>query len=204
MKSIVLIVTFFFLLSCKKSEDRAEFDVSKVKDINEIVQTIIIEYSLNVSKNGKDSRMLCEELTKLNIFIPEKVKNGVVTVPLPPSSKTISIEDLLHYRKSGFFNTKDSLCLIKQNSNPQKFKIDHVLFEKINNTTVENEIKKKEIGKSYDFYMATIPIFSLDNKKAYIELNHYCGRLCASGKSIYLKKINGKWKIIRSWEKWVS
>lgn len=204
MKNIILIITFLSLLSCKNSEEKPEFEVSKVKDVNEILKTIIIEDSLNVSKNGKDSRMLCEELIKLNIYIPEKTKDGKIPPPPPPSFNNVSIEDLLHYRKSGFFSSKDSLHLLKQNSNPQKFKIDQVLFEKINQTTKEKEINKKKIGKSYNFYEMTIPVFSLDNQKAYIELNHYCGSLCGNGISIYLKKIHGKWKIIDKWKTWTS
>ena len=192
------------LLSCKNSKEKTEFDTSKVKNINEIVETIITQDSLEVLKTGKDSRMLCDELTKLSIYIPEKVNKGLVRIPPSSSFSNVSIEDLLFYRKSGFFSTKDSLYLVEQNSNPQKFKIDQILLDKINQTTKEKEINKKESGKSFNFYEMTIPIFSLDNQKAYLELNHYCGGLCGSGESIYLEKIKGKWKIIDKWTTWIS
>jgi hypothetical protein len=204
MRNIVLIFTFLFLLSCKNSESKTELEVSKVKDINQIVQVVIIEDSLNVLKNGTDTRMFCKELTKLSIYVPEKTKDGVIPPPPPPSFNQVSIEDLLHYRKSFYFSAKDSLNLLKQNSNPEKFKIEESLAEKINQTTKEKEINKKKMDRPFDFYEMTIPIFSLDNQKAYLELNHYCGGLCGSGISIYLQKSNGKWKIIDKRQTWMS
>ena len=78
------------------------------------------------------------------------------------------------------------------------------LAEKINQTTKEKEINKKKMGKPFDFYEMTIPIFSLDNQKAYLELNHHCGGLCGGGTSIYLRKINGKWKIVDKRQTWMS
>ncbi len=204
MRNIVLIFTFLFLLSCKNSESKTELEVSKVKDINQILQVVIIEDSLNVLKNGTDTRMFCKELTKLSVYVPEKAKNGEIPPPPPPSFQEVSIEDLLHYRKSFYFSAKDSLSLLKQNSNPEKFKIEESLAEKINQTTKEKEINKKKKGKPFDFYEMTIPIFSLDNQKAYLELNHHCGGLCGGGTSIFLRKINGKWKIVDKRQTWMS
>ncbi len=203
MRSIVLIFTFLSLLSCKKSENKTELGASEVKDINQIVQAVIIEDSLNVLNNGTDTKMFCEELIKLNIYVRGKTKNGVIPYPLSPAMNDVSIEDLLHYKKS-FFSSKDSLSLLNQNSNPERFKIDGSLKEKINKTTKEKEINKKDLHKPFDFYEMTIPIFSLDNQKAYLELNHYCGGLLGSGISIYLQKINGKWKIIDKRQTWIS
>lgn len=202
MKNIVLIFTFLFLLSCKNSESKTELEGSKVKDINQIVQIVIVEDSLNVLKNGTDTKMFCKELTKLSVYIPEKRKDGLI--PPPPSFNQVSIEDLLHYRKSFYFSAKDSLCLLKQNSNPEKFKIEESLAEKINQTTKEKEILKKKMGKPFGFYEMTIPIFSLDNQKAYLQLNNHCGGLCGGGTSIYLRKINGKWKIVDKRQTWMS
>jgi hypothetical protein len=206
MRNIILSIAFFSIFSCKNSESKVEFTSSRVKEINEIVKVIITEDSLEVFKNAKDKKMLCKELIKLNIYIPEKPKNGEILLPPPPPSfNDISITDLLHYdRKSTFFKAVDSLHLLKQNLNPEKLEVDSDLFEKVNFTTKDKEIHKKETGESYNFYEITIPIFSLNGKVAYLELNHYCGSLCGSGESIYLKKINGKWKVIEKWRTWIS
>jgi len=203
MRNIILLFTFI-ILSCKNSETKTEFETSKAKDINEIVETIINEDSLNVSKNDKNSKMLCEELTKLHIYVPEKAKNVDIPPPPPPPNGNVSIESLLHYGKLGFFSVKDSLYLVEQNSNPQKFKIDDVIFKNVNLTTRDKEISKKKLNDSFDFYEITIPVFSSDNQKAYVQLSHYCGGLCGSGKDIYLEKINGKWKIVDKCRTWIS
>ena len=103
-----------------------------------------------------------------------------------------------------FFTSKDSLCLLQQNLNPKKLKIDKNFAEKLNLTTKEEELNKRKTDRKYNYFEITMPIFSLDKNKAYLEINHYCGGLCGSGKSIFLKKINGKWKIIDKWRTWIS
>lgn len=208
MKKIVLILLVSFSFTkCKNNNYETEFDSSKIKDINEIARIVTLEDSLNVLKNEKKSKMFCEELIKLNIYIPKKRKDDEpIPPPPPPSFNSISIENLLYQKIENqmFFNSKDSLFLLQQNSKTQNFKIEKILVEKINFTTKEKEINKKKMGKLYNYYEMTIPIFSLDNQKAYLKLNHYCGKLCGGGESIFLKKINGKWKIINKWRAWIS
>ncbi len=205
MRNLILSIAFFSIFSCKNSESKTEFTSLRSKEINEIVKVIITEDSLEVFQNSKDEKMLCKELIRLNIYIPEKPKNGEIPPPPPPSFNAVSITDLLHYdRKSTFFKAVDSLYLIKQNLNPERIEIDSKIVGKVNFTTKDKEISKKNKGTHYSYYEMTIPVFSSNNQIAYLELNHYCGRLCGSGKSIYLKKINGKWKVIEKWGTWIS
>lgn len=206
-KLILILLVSLSFTKCKNINTETEFDSSKINEINDVVKTVILEDSLNVLKNGKESIMLCEELIKLEIYFLEKIKdNELIPLPPPPSFNNISIENLLYYKIENeiFFTSKDSLYLLQQNSNPKKLKIEKNLAEKINLTTKDIEINKRKNHKPYSYYQMTIPIFSFDKKKAYLELNHYCGGLCGSGKSIYLKKINSKWKIIEKWCTWIS
>ncbi|MBF7093083.1 hypothetical protein IUY40_16240 [Flavobacterium sp. ALJ2] len=69
---------------------------------------------------------------------------------------------------------------------------------------MKKETLKQKIGERYNFYDMTIPIFSKDNTKAYVELNHHCGALCGEGKAFFLFKTNGEWGIIYKYIKWVS
>ena len=206
MKKIFVIV-FVCLLFANCKNYKSKFDNSEIKDINEIVKIVIIEDSLNVLKSESKSKMFCENLIKLDIYIPEKRKhNEPIPPPLPPSFNNVSIENLLYYKIDNeiFFTSKDSLFLLEQNLKPKELKIENEIIEKINATSKKIEQEKKKIGKSYNYYEMTIPVFSKDNQNAYLELNHYCGYLCGSGKSIYLKKLNGKWRIVDKWRTWIS
>ena len=206
MKRIFIIVSICLLFAnCKKN--KSEFNNSEIKDINEIVNIVIIEDSLNVLKSESESKMFCENLIKLDIYIPEKRKeNEPIPPPPPPSFNDVSIEDLLNDKIENrmFFSSNDSLFLLEQNLKSKELKIENEIIEKINTTSKNIELEKKKNGKSYNYYEMTIPIFSKDNQKAYLELNHFCGHLCGSGKSIYLNKINGKWKIVNKWRTWIS
>ncbi|MCB6089721.1 hypothetical protein, partial [Flavobacterium psychrophilum] len=175
----------------------------EIKEINEIVQAIIIQDSLNVLKNITDSRMFCSELKKIEIEIPIKRKDGLI---FPPNLGNRDINEIVNIKIENklFFSKQDSLYIMEQSLKPQKFKIDKTITNKLNATTFENEMKKRKSGKQYDFYEMKIPIFSLDRQKVYIELDHRCGSLCGSGRAISLKKINGKWKIIEKWRTWIS
>jgi hypothetical protein len=208
MKKLILILLVSLLFTkCKNNNNEIEIGSPKINEINKIVKTIILEDSLNVLKNDKESKMFCEELIKLDIYIPEKrKKNEPIPPPPPPSFYKISIEDLLNYKIENemFFTSKDSLDLLRQNLNPEKLIIEKDILQKINLTTEERENTKRKNGELYNFYVMTIPIFSSDNNKAYVELNHYCGGLCGNGKSIFLKKINGKWKVVDKWRTWIS
>ena len=140
---LILLISLSFT-KCKNNSNETEFNSSKIKDINEIVSTVILEDSLRVLKNDNESKMFCEELTKLNIYIPEKRKeNEPITPPPPPSFNSISIENLISYKIESqmFFTIKDSLGLLQNNLNPEKFKIEKKIAEKINLTTKEKEIK---------------------------------------------------------------
>jgi hypothetical protein len=205
MRNILLSIVFFSIFSCKNSESKTELTTSTIKEINEIIKVIIAADSLEVFENTKEKKMLCKELIKLNIYIPERRKNGEIPPPPQPSFNDVSITDLLNFdRKSTFFKAVDSLYLLKQNLNPKKLTIDKKIVGKVNFTTKDKEIGKKKTGKPYDYYEITIPVFSINSQVAYVEMNHYCGRLCGNGKSLYLKKINGKWKVIEKWRTWIS
>jgi len=196
MKKLILIILIAFL-GCN------EVVPPRIHDTNEIVNTIVADDSLNLKKDS--GIMVCEDLIKINIYHPAKGKDGLNLPPEPPFNK-VSINDLMNTKINGlpFFSSKDSLSLIDQNPELLKHKIINSTLEKINPTTKEKEISKRKTGQPYNYYEMTIPVFSADNTKAYIQLNHYCGGLCGSGTAIYLSKSNGKWKVIDKHEIWIS
>jgi hypothetical protein len=204
MKKIIFYIVIIFAFSnCQNKKEETNIASEEIKYINEIVEAIIIQDSLNVFSKSSDSIMFCSQLRKLKIYIPPKKNNNDI---LLPKSDGIYITQLLPSTIKGitFFSSKDSLFLLEQNLNPEKLTIEKKLINKLNNITIEEtKIRRKNKQRSR-FYEMTIPVFSLDRKSAYVELDYQCGGLCGSGQVIFLKKINGKWKIIVQWQNWIS
>jgi hypothetical protein len=201
MKRITYYAVLFIVFSCcQNKKEKTNTNSESITNINEIVEAIIIQDSLDVFSKSKDSPMFCSELRKLNISIPEKNENGLIP---PPPPRGIYITTLLSEKIIGErFSAKDSLFILEQNSNPEKLKIEKKLLSKLNSIAKEEALIKSK--KLFTFYEMTIPVFSIDKQKAYVELDHHCSGLCGSGKALYLKKINGKWKIIEKWQTWIS
>lgn len=205
MKNLVIMVIFLVALSCKKNDEKNRLDSIRIENINQIVKTIIIEDSLRILKTDKNPIELFENLRKLRIYIPTKedIKNRY---PPPPPPNFVSIDKLINLKIKGqaFFSNKDSINLINQYKKQDSLKINDEVLRNVISISSEKARSKAEINEGYYFCEITIPLFSKDNKRAYVELAYYCGRLCGGGKSILLEKINGKWTIIKSYETWVS
>jgi len=204
MKRIILYtIIIFTFCNCQNKKDKTSVAAEQIKDINKIVEAIIIQDSLDVFSKSEDSIMFCSELRKLKISIPQKTKEGYIP---PLLDREIYISDLLynHPKEEVFFSVNDSLYLLKQNSNPQKLKIELNLLNKLNTTTVEKALIKRKNAEMFRFYEMTIPVFSLDRQKAYVQLDFFYAGLGGSGQAIFMEKINGKWKIIKKRQTWIS
>lgn len=59
-------------------------------------------------------------------------------------------------------------------------------------------------GRHNPGYTLSLPLISLDRTKAFIQVGYHCGNLCGYGKNVYLRKEGGAWKIVKSYETWVS
>tara|TARA_R100000935_G_C2745304_1_gene127552 strand:+ start:75 stop:683 length:609 start_codon:yes stop_codon:yes gene_type:complete len=177
---------------------------SKVNnDISKIIEVIIFHENLNILTNKLETTKFCSELKKIEIEVPVGYNEGLISAPAPGNRY---ITTILYDNISDevFFSSKDSSFILSQNSNPKRIKIDKKITNKLNTTTFQNELKKIKNGEDYDFYEMSIPIFSYDKRTAYVELDHRCGHLCGNGRAFYLRKINGKWKIIEKFRTWIS
>ena len=81
--------------------------------------------------------------------------------------------------------------------------IDSKVSNKLIVTTFQEQNLKKHSNKLARFYYLTIPVFSADNKRAYIEVTKICNR-CGSAYFAILKKDKGEWKIIKEREIWTN
>ena len=206
MKKIILLIALSILLvNCHSKSNEQVIDASRSKEINKIVAAIISQDSLNVCQKDKDTNLFCIDLAKLNIQNPVKRKDGMIEPPGKPLN-TVLFENLMlaKFNNELFFTKIDSITLVGQNQNPEKFRINPEIISKINATTLEEILKKRKKGESYQFYQMTIPLFSLNGNKAYTQLTYGCEGLCGNGKAIYLKKTNGKWNIIDTFRIWMN
>ncbi len=192
-------------LSCKKDEEKTNLDSVSIENINQIVKAIIVQDSLRILKTDKTPVELFENLRKLRIYVPTKKDIEIGTPPPPPAYAT-SINRIINTKIKDqiFFSNKDSLSLINQYRELDSLKINPEILRNVISTSTKKAKLKTKIDEGYYFCEMTIPLFSKDNNRAYVELAYYCGRLCGGGKSIFLEKINGEWKIIESYETWVS
>lgn len=208
-KSIITVTFLLFIFSCntitkkEKNVEKPLLSAQRVKESNLIVSAIVVQDSLKVLKSDDNSKFLCDELRKLFIDIPEEQANGLTPPPAPGRIYLIELLNTM-VNEEVFFTSKDSSNLLAQNTAPSKLKIDQSVLKNINFLSIEKEIKKGDKDEMFRFYEMTLPIFSMDNKKAYVELSYSCGSLCGYGKAIYLKKIKGKWIIVRKVQTWIS
>jgi hypothetical protein len=123
-KSIIILTVLFFILSCSKKNENFQMNseliekplsIDEIKNINSIIEIIIIQDSLKVLKSNDYINFLCYDLKRLPIDIPEKLENGLV---LPPAPGRIYLTELLNERINDeiFFAKKDSFNLIAQNT----------------------------------------------------------------------------------------
>lgn len=147
-KTFFLAFTFLIFTNCNTKSKQAEYNAIRVKEINKIVETIIVDDSLNVLKDNEHSKMLSEDLFRLTVFVPEKSKNNDVLPPPPPSFNNVSINELLNNRIEDniFFKSVDSTYLLEQNLEEKNLKLNKNLIAKINSTTKQIELNKKKRG----------------------------------------------------------
>ena len=169
MKNIIfyifIILTF---CNCENKKENYNLSTGEIKDINEIVEAVIIQDSLGVFSKSEDSIMFCSELRKLNIYIPPKKTNDDFV--LLPKQDGAYITNLIPTKIKGisFFSSKDSLYLLKQNSNPKKLKIEKTIADKLNVTTIGKVEKRRKKVKFFLSRKFLFPCQKIKNKELFI------------------------------------
>lgn len=195
----------FFWLGSKKREE-----LIREKESIIIIQTLLEEKGLEMVQGLYTEQKLpiCLNLKKnivnTKCFEETKINDEIVEIPLPEKSFTspagVCIEKIYRSRPidNSFFLKNDSLDIVKQNETIKALKIPKSITQKFK--TVELTESLKIVEKYIQF---SIPIFSKDNTKAYLEFDYYSSNENSSGISLYLEKDNGKWKIKdieRNWD----
>ena len=197
MKNILLLFVLI-LLSCNNKKK----NLIRQKESINIIQTIIDLKGTEMVKDiSTESELpICLNLKKIIVnnkcFVETKTNDKIIIVKLPEKTFTnegeVCIEKIYKSKpiENIFFLKNDSLNIVNQNETFKTFKIPKSIIRKFK--TIE---KTKNVKVAEKYIQFSIPIFSTDNTKAYIEFDHYSNNDNSYGKSIYLEKRNGKWNI---------
>jgi len=191
-------LVILILLSCDNKKEKL---IRQKESIN-IIQTLIEQKGKEMVRDFSTEKELpiCLNLKKIIVknkcFVETKANDKILTVKFPKKSFTnigeVCIEKIYKSKpiENIFFLKRDSLDIVNQNETFETFKIPKSIIKKFK--TVE-QTKNLKITKKYIQF--SIPIFSTDNTKAYLEYDHYSNNENSYGNSIYLEKKDGKWKI---------
>lgn len=198
MKNILLLF-LLTLLSCNTKKDE---ELVRKKETLNIIQTLIEQNGLDMVRNfpAHIELPICLNLRKVIVnnkcFEETGANDKMIIVQLPEKSfinqGEVCIEKIYKSNPIGnsFFLKKDSHNIINQNKTLKTFIIPKSITQKFK--TVELT-KTSKIAEKYIQF--SIPIFSKDNTKAYLEFDKYIDNENSYGNSIYLEKTNGKWEI---------
>ena len=221
-KTSFLILTVVFI-ACNNKPIQP-FLLPDSNDINDIVEAVIYQDSLNVLKNyspadtiyatdgsiclvSHDNLPFSSELSKLKIFVPDKLIDTPQDLPPPPPPiSSLNIGKLLHTKINNkeFFLKEDSLYFLFQNDILQHFTIDKRFEKRIITTNTKELQEKVKCKEMIQYYHLSIPIFSLDRKKAFVEITYCMTGLGGYCDGIFLEKLKDKWTIIFKEKIWVS
>ncbi|WP_214072165.1 hypothetical protein [Mucilaginibacter sp. dw_454] len=184
MPKLLLFVGLLLMFGCHDPEK--EYSMPNKKDINEVVKAVITQ-----GKIFRDTLPLSIDLYRRGG--PRK------------DFFAFEIDWLLNNKKPFHFQRADSAYFIYQIHHLHHLLIDTTGLSKIKFTSAKQIGDKKWDERQHFFNNAImIPVFSLDQKQAYILMDSYYNIMAGEGYSFTLRKVNGKWYIVHEELAWQS
>lgn len=188
---IILICTF---ISCSQQK----FSIfERQDDINSIIITIIEEGRLNIGKNNIEGNKISQFLKRYKLIT--HTNNN-----LPPNIAERKLSWILDFSSQKTFTKKDTKYLLSQNTDEDSLEISKTLKENYKYSTISDILKERKEGKRFQYYTFYVPVFSEDNKTAYIEYDYHYERYFGQGMAFILKKEDNKWKIVEEGGTWIN
>ena len=203
MKKISIFL-ILLVVSCNKNDCTTNEKIREI-ETDKIIETFLED---KYFKNNKDAYAVCISFKKLKIntesLYAEPSKEVKIVKPPPRLPRILEntkvyIEMLTNANLKGkkIFKTKDSVNFVEQNNCFLKYTIPKNIARKIKTIPVS------KIENAIDYMLFSIPIFSEDNKKAYIEIEYYPKEL-PYGLAVYLEKKDNVWKVIDTKTIWIK
>jgi hypothetical protein len=191
---------FLLIISCKKNE--ANLEVIP-KDV-----TLDLKYEVLNQLIKSDSLMpyfnhfiYCSTLTPVNIDVDEN--------EIRPLGVDLKYDSIFLQKDSAYYKRQVKVAL--------NFKFDKTKIKSNLKYITGQELQKLSENKVNDFWTEfntkykskcicyySVPFFNKDKTICVVQYSTSCGPLAGDGKTSLYEKINGKWTIIKSYDKWVS
>src|SRR5690606_14911352 len=197
MKNLILLTSMIFLLfSCNKKEEETQ-PVQKIE--KEFIEDSLVYEVVNAVLEMPEIKEYEVEYM-LNFANPDLVDLGMV-------------EEKFYRYAEKYFGEVDTVSI---NNQIKKFRYSYYQKGQINNIElidydfINMNINHKldSLNQSLEKYSPHItisfPIFNKEKNLAFISYLYECGFLCAHNKKFFIKKINGKWKIIFVYDEYIS
>jgi hypothetical protein len=185
MKKIAALLVLIGVLSCEKQP----YHNPSKENIDEVVlEAFYADYFAKIFE--RDELPFDRKLVKLQISTTDSVFSH--------SSRKINIKNLLNieYDKNKIFSSKDSAYLLFQNNIFNDYSISK--------TTHKDVFKFKKENPLFPIGRISIPIFSLDQNYAYVQISHGGNGLGGGGFYVILRKTREKWYVIKTTTLWDS
>lgn len=197
-----LLFTWFIsigLTSCKHDSGQQEKPDRISSESMAILQTVIRNDSLALSSHNPRARPILAQVEPLH-FLNYRIDSGsgIERIPLPPGF--FGVRDLLDLEHNNlpFFTQNDTLFLIQQGLNKQKGLLDSTLIPAHDLTYTLTQSGDKQV------YVLSLPLFSQDSLRAYMQVNQYCRPMCSYGKDFLLEKKDGQWHVVEKEDTWIE
>ena len=198
MKNTLFILITLLTFSCKQNSKIETVDVKKQLVSDKEIYSFINEI---IGDKKNDDFSYCDKIVDKNPMLMKTSKdfiNGIDTI----------------------FSKQDKKFIIEQT----KYELDFTLNQKSLKSKIVisgDTLKKFAEGKNKDgrspfwdkyhnkygnngFNSITLPLFSIDKLTVIVTADKHCGRLCGAGGTYIYRRLNGKWKLIKTITKWQS
>lgn len=178
--SIALLVT-----SCTNKKATVEFVPPSSKEIYDVVNTLVKDEKLD-SPVYKKKTFIMARLDKRKVNFEGRW------------GKYANYIDLIAQKE--LFSKNDSVFFVYQNSILSTFTLTHTPFK----VFPKEDLKSKKIDPWYQPVIEiTIPVFSLDHNKAYVEVDFNIAD-AGHGEAYFMVKENNQWRVKLKYQTWIA
>lgn len=196
------------LISCKKKEARKEI-IQKDETLDlkyEVLNQLITDQIREDSINGILHDNIYNIAVK-RIFFEEL--NDSEEPPPPVLALNFSYDSIFAIKDSSYYKHQDrNLINFNLQKSRIKNKLDFVTTDEILNLNIKYERNFwKQFRKKYGdkcIQTFSVPFFNKNKTVCIVENSMSCGPLYGGGSTSIYKKVDGKWKVINSYNHWVS